>query len=73
MTLETYLQDQLIESIRIPSGPRQTLILNIGSLSLEREKWKHLANRIVDTEKAIFDLFIFQRSFLCSHVLILFQ
>lgn len=43
---ETYLQYQLIESVRTPSGPRQSLVLNLGSLSLAREKWKHLANRI---------------------------
>ncbi len=41
-----YCQYQLIESVRTPAGPRQTLVLNLGTLKLHKDKWKHLANRI---------------------------
>ena len=39
-----YIQHQLIESLRIPAGPRQKLILNLGLISLGKDKWKALAN-----------------------------
>jgi hypothetical protein len=41
-----YIQHQLIESIRTPSGPRQQIVLNLGQLCLPEEKWKALANCI---------------------------
>jgi hypothetical protein len=41
-----YIQHQLIESIRTPSGPRQHIVLNLGHLHLAQEKWKALANAI---------------------------
>lgn len=41
-----YLQGQLIESIRTPSGPRQRLVLNLGQLKIPKEQFKNLANRI---------------------------
>lgn len=41
-----YIQHQLVESIRTPNGPRQKLILNLGFLDLDRDKWKTLANSI---------------------------
>jgi hypothetical protein len=41
-----YVQHQLIESIRTPAGPRQRLVLNLGFLDLQRDKWKELANTI---------------------------
>ena len=41
-----YIQHQLIESIRTPSGPRQQIVLNLGRLCLPEEKWKALANCI---------------------------
>ena len=41
-----YTQHQLIESIRTPAGPRQRLVLNLGSLKLAKEKWKDLTNLI---------------------------
>ena len=41
-----YIQHQLIESIRTPSGPRQQIVLNLGQLCLPEEKWKELANCI---------------------------
>ena len=41
-----YTQYQLIESIRTSAGPRQRLVLNLGSINIAREKWKDLANLI---------------------------
>jgi transposase len=41
-----YIQHQLVESIRTPFGPRQSLLLNLGFLDLPRDKWKELANTI---------------------------
>jgi len=43
---KAYVQHQLIESFRSTSGPRQKLILNLGQLTIEKEKFKSLANRI---------------------------
>lgn len=40
----TYLH--LVENIRTPSGPRQKLIVNLGSLSVSKDKYKELANCI---------------------------
>ncbi len=41
-----YVQYQLLESVRTPAGPRQNVILNLGILDLEKDKWKVLANVI---------------------------
>jgi len=41
-----YIQHQLIESVRTPAGPRQNIILNMGKLDIEKDKWKLLANAI---------------------------
>ena len=41
-----YIQHQLIESVRTPAGPRQNIILNMGILDIEQDKWKLLANAI---------------------------
>ena len=41
-----YVQHQLLESVRTPAGPRQNVILNLGILDLEKDKWKVLANVI---------------------------
>ena len=52
-----YIQHQLIESIRTPSGPRQQIVLNLGRLCLPEEKWKALANCIegfLANQKALF-------------------
>lgn len=43
---KTYIQHQLIESIRTVSGPRQQIVLNLGRLHLPKDKWKELANSI---------------------------
>lgn len=52
-----YIQHQLIESIRTPSGPRQQIVLNLGHLCLPEEKWKALANCIegfLTNQKSLF-------------------
>jgi hypothetical protein len=41
-----YIQHQLIESVRTAAGPRQNIILNMGKLDIEQNKWKLLANAI---------------------------
>ena len=41
-----YVQHQLIESVRTPSGPRQQIVLNLKQLCLPEDKWKTLANCI---------------------------
>ena len=41
-----YIQHQLVESIRTSNGPRQRLVLNLGFLKIDKEKWKILANTI---------------------------
>lgn len=41
-----YIQHQLVESIRTSNGPRQRLVLNLGFLKIEKDKWKVLANTI---------------------------
>jgi transposase len=44
---KSYLQHQLMESLRTPSGPRQRLLLNLGqSFEIPRDTWKELANAI---------------------------
>lgn len=54
---KSYIQHQLIESIRTPSGPRQQIVLNLGHLCLPEEKWKALANCIegfLTNQKSLF-------------------
>lgn len=41
-----YVHHRLIESVRTPSGPRQKVIFNLGTLSIPQEKFKALADRI---------------------------
>jgi transposase len=43
---QVYLYHQLIESVRTPQGPRQRILLNLGTLEIPPEEWKDLANRI---------------------------
>ena len=52
-----YTQHQLVESIRTPNGPRQRLLLNLGTIDLPREQWKELANEIeseIHGQKSLF-------------------
>lgn len=41
-----YVHHRLIESVRTPNGPRQKVVLNLGTLDVGREKFKTLANMI---------------------------
>ena len=41
-----YVQHRLIESIRTPNGPRQRVLLNLGTLDISKDKFKSLANLI---------------------------
>jgi transposase len=41
-----FIYHRLIESVRTGKGPRQTVLLNLGTLDIPREQWKTLANRI---------------------------
>jgi transposase len=44
-----YSYHRIVESVRTPSGPRQRLVMNLGSkLSVPPEQWKQLAERIED-------------------------
>jgi transposase len=43
---QVYIYHRLMESVRTPKGPRQRIVLNLGTLELPREDWKALANRI---------------------------
>jgi transposase len=44
----TYLYQRLIESVRTPNGPRQRLIMSLGTLSVPKSEWHLLAQRIED-------------------------
>lgn len=41
-----YVHHRLVESIRTAQGPRQKVVLNLGTLEVAREKFKTLANMI---------------------------
>ena len=41
-----YYTHKLVESVRTERGPRQRILLNLGTLDLDQEQWKPLANRI---------------------------
>jgi transposase len=44
---KSYLQHQLMESVRTPAGPRQRLLLNLGQqFDLPKDNWKELADAI---------------------------
>ena len=43
---QVYFYHQLIESVRTPRGPRQRILLNLGTLEIPPGEWKALANRI---------------------------
>lgn len=43
---KSYIQHQLIESIRTCAGPRQRLVLNLGKIDIPKDQFKALANRI---------------------------
>ena len=41
-----YIQHRLVESVRTESGPRQRTVLNLGTLEIDKDKFKSLANSI---------------------------
>jgi hypothetical protein len=41
-----YIQHRLVESVRTSSGPRQRTVLNLGTLEIDKDKYKDLANTI---------------------------
>jgi len=41
-----FVYHRLVESYRTPKGPRQRIILNLGTLTIPEEQWKMLADRI---------------------------
>ena len=41
-----YYTHRLVESVRTEQGPRQQTLLNLGTLDLEQDQWKPLADRI---------------------------
>jgi hypothetical protein len=41
-----YIQHRLVESVRTPQGPRQRVLLNLGTLTIPETKFKDLANAI---------------------------
>jgi hypothetical protein len=43
---QVYFYHQLFESVRTPRGPRQCILLNLGTLEIPPGEWKELANRI---------------------------
>jgi len=43
---QSYEQHQLLKSVRTERGPRQEVVLNMGTLELPKEQWKDLANAI---------------------------
>ncbi|MFP4358713.1 MAG: hypothetical protein ACLFSZ_09800 [Puniceicoccaceae bacterium] len=45
---QSYEQHQLLESVRTERGPRQEVVLNMGTLDLPKERWKDLGDAIED-------------------------
>ncbi|APF20524.1 hypothetical protein [Caldithrix abyssi] len=43
---KTFVYHQLVESYRTEKGPRQRKLLNLGKLTIPKDQWKTLANRI---------------------------
>ena len=41
---QSYEQHQLLKSVRTDRGPRQEVVLNMGTLDLPQQQWKALAN-----------------------------
>ena len=42
-TKTEYVTDRLIESYRADNGPRQRVVMNLGTLSLPKSQWPQLA------------------------------
>ena len=57
-TKKSYWNFQLVESIRTERGPRQRILLNLGSdLDLNDQERKELANRIEEILKGVLSMF----------------
>jgi uncharacterized ferredoxin-like protein len=52
-----FIYHVLVESYRTDKGPRQRVILNLGTLPLSKDKWKKLANRIEEIIKGQENIF----------------
>jgi hypothetical protein len=53
-----YIQHRLVESVRTPNGPRQRTVLNLGTLEIDKDKFKALANTIeviINKQNVLFD------------------
>jgi hypothetical protein len=62
-TKKAYFTFQLIESIRTEKGPRQRILLNMGShLDLNQEDLKLLANRIEEVLKGVNSLIVYSEA-----------
>jgi hypothetical protein len=60
ITKKKYFSYQLVESVRTERGPRQRILLNLGSeLDLNKEEKKLLANRIEEIISGINSLFTY--------------
>lgn len=49
----------LVESYRADKGPRQRILLDLGKLTIPKEQWKLLANRIeeiINGQNALFEI-----------------
>ena len=44
----SYTYHRLLESVRTAKGPRQRLVLSLGTLDLPKSEWPRLAERIED-------------------------
>ena len=56
---QKFIYHTLVESYRTEKGPRQRTLLSLGKLSLPRDKWKALANRIeeiINNQQTILDI-----------------
>lgn len=65
-TKKAYFTFQLIESIRTERGPRQRILLNLGShLDLNQEDLKLLANRIEEVLQGVNSLIVYPEAIEC--------
>ncbi len=46
----SYTYHRLLESVRTDKGPRQRLVLSLGTLELPKSEWPRLAERIWQCE-----------------------
>ena len=54
-----FIYHLLVESYRTDKGPRQRILLDLGKLTIPKEQWKLLANRIeeiINGQKSLFEI-----------------